>query len=110
MGNGPNQERRRFPRVDIACPISVVTQGGEPPIEGKTVNLSRGGAFIRIPLESAPKDRRVVDVHLMGIGPDREGPGFRCKATVIRHEKTNTPGAVGLALQFDRILPFDPAW
>ena len=38
------KERRRFPRVEVEWPVTMLTTRG--PIEGKVVNVSLGGAFV----------------------------------------------------------------
>jgi hypothetical protein len=42
-------DKRRYPRVEIAWPVTVMTPYG--PVGGTTQNLSIGGACIRLPEE-----------------------------------------------------------
>ena len=47
MAMAPKTESRRHPRADIKWPVVMLTHNGL--VDGKTENLSLGGAFIRFP-------------------------------------------------------------
>ena len=47
MAMAPKTESRRHPRAEIKWPVVMLTHNGL--VDGKTENLSLGGAFIRFP-------------------------------------------------------------
>ena len=46
MPENPAQERRRYPRYPIFCPLEYKAEDGEPKEGSTTLNISEGGALI----------------------------------------------------------------
>jgi len=101
------QERRRFKRVTVSCPVTVFSRGGEELATGKTVDLSDGGAFVAIPMEKI----ETVDGPLnVAFALPRTTPNSQmiedvaCHATVLRRQPMRSDDHAGLALRFTRPL------
>ncbi|MHC4983636.1 MAG: PilZ domain-containing protein [Planctomycetota bacterium] len=99
------QERRRFKRHNVACPIKISDGCGGDPVETTTVNVSRGGALLVVPADRAPECKSTVEVQLSAQDTEGEVRQFSCRATVVRHEHVEAAGQTGVALKFDEPLP-----
>ena len=105
--NNAQQNRRRFERYEMAYPIRLLRPSGEKIAETRTVNLSRGGAMFRLPVEEAPDCGSVVQIVLtVPRGPAKTAE-LHSEATVVRREGSTGDEVVGVAVQFAEPLPFD---
>jgi hypothetical protein len=89
----------------VSYPIAIVGKDGEPLASTTTVDLSRGGAFFRLPQKDAPAANSVVEVSLSAPGADRRVTDFCCRARVVRRQPAGEAGDVGVALEFACPLP-----
>jgi len=99
------QERRHFPRHNVACPIKILDRSGGVSFETKTANLSRGGALFYVAANRAPKANSTIEIGLSAPGADGKMDQFCCQAVVIRLQESQMPGQVGVAVAFTCPLP-----
>ncbi|MFW6133261.1 MAG: PilZ domain-containing protein [Planctomycetota bacterium] len=98
-------ERRRHKRHEAAYPVTVFDASGKVLARTRTVNISRGGLLLRAPREVAPAPKDTVEVDLSAPGSDARVAEFFCQAQVVRHQPIDSPGHVGVALEFTHPLP-----
>ncbi len=100
-------ERRRHKRHDISCPVTIHNPGGEMLFQAKTTNISDGGIFIAVPINSLQKLGRKINVSLR---LPRSTPNtfmfedFACHASVVRHEPLTDHEQAGIAMAFAKPL------
>ncbi len=101
-------ERRRHKRHGLACPTTLVVQGGKH-VKAKTTNISDSGACIEI----SPQDSAAVEGHLsIQLALPRKTANtymledFISSATVVRRIRGDKQ-KVGLAIQFVSPLKLD---
>lgn len=73
--------KRRYPRKIAAWPAWVKFHRSARYLKGKTRNVSRGGAYITLPLDETPIAGEPVDF-ILGIPRDGDGEGEYAIQTV----------------------------
>jgi c-di-GMP-binding flagellar brake protein YcgR len=58
------QERRRYSRTNVACPVRVYGPDHRLLVTGKTVDISAGGVKILGPAPDAPAPGDIVDLEI----------------------------------------------
>jgi hypothetical protein len=105
MGHMPGleEERRRHPRKPVESALRVFSYGGEHLAAGRTLNLSDGGAFVRIPVDalSGLPSRVNITFSVPREDPTPETPEeYAAEARVIRQQPMRDAKAAGVALEF----------
>ncbi len=100
-------ERRRHKRHDLACPTTLVVEGGKL-MKAKTINISDGGAYIALHTEEMPRCEAKVAVRLSL--PRKTANSFMFEdiaaaARIIRSEDKGRSAA--LAIEFDSPMKLD---
>ena len=96
-------ERRKHKRHQMSCPLSILRAGEKEPLQGKTVDLSDGGALLPIPIKVIPRVSERVRV-VLAI-PRTTANTYMVEeipveARVVRHQPMEDNSVVGIALQF----------
>ena len=96
-------ERRKHKRHRIACPLSILRSGAKEPLQGKTLDVSDGGAILPIPIKAVPRVSERVRV-VLAI-PRSTANTYMLEevpveARVVRHQPMEDNSVVGIALQF----------
>ena len=97
-------EKRKHPREVLSCPISLYTQGGELVAQGKTHDISDGGALLPLAVENLPKIEQMTNG---AFSVPRSTTctymleDFACDAKVVRHQPMLDDAMAGVALQFE---------
>lgn len=98
-------EQRRDVRSDLAWPVSVWIPEANRFFSGKSVNVSKGGAFISLPMTAPVRPGHEIEVNFprtMSLAKQK-GQYARIKtAKVLRVERNEMlhSGTIGLAVQF----------
>lgn len=98
-------ERRRFKRIDLACPIEISGHQGHFQARGRTINVSDGGVMISIPAKIVPhvKEKIKVTVSIPRITPNtRMIEKIDSLATVLRHQERPDENLSEIALRFTK--------
>lgn len=86
MGAVP--ERRRFPRIQLALTVELRFASAEAAIESRTVDISEGGVFIRMP-QPRPEGTAIrLQLHVGGRALEIGGVVVRC----VRPGEGASPG------------------
>jgi hypothetical protein len=102
-------ERRRHKRQALACPVIVASPHGRVLGQTKAINLSDGGVYIPLPLDSVPTPSSRVK---LVISVPRTTANtymleeFNCSARVLRHHPLLDEKLAGVALQFVESVQF----
>ncbi len=101
-------ERRQHKRHELRCPVVVRGDDGEPLAETATVNISDGGVFVTVPIDSVPA--RGCPVRLDLRIPRQTTNTYMLedvtrRATVVRHTALKDDGHAGVAVEFERDEP-----
>lgn len=97
-------EKRKHRRAVLRCPISLYTQDGELVAQGKTHDISDGGALLPAPVEKLPRIDQMTNV---AFAVPRSTTctymleDFACGAKVVRHQPMLDDSMAGVALQFE---------
>jgi hypothetical protein len=101
-------DRRKYPRLRQSFPVELCRQGSRSPLEGTSVDLSQGGAFIKLKQLGAlkVKDAAVISFSLP---PDYTGQKKTIRlqggAVITRVDRENK----GIGVEFTRNLKqFEP--
>lgn len=97
-------ERRRNPRTDLSCPVSLYDRAGELIIRSKAVNVSDGGLLVSVPLQTLPQldDRTNVTFSVPRSTPTTYMlEDFACGATIVRQQPMVDDEFAGVALAFE---------
>jgi PilZ domain len=97
------QERRRRPRLTLACPVRLFRIGYESRVETKTENISCEGFFCITESFFSPHEK--LDCELVLTNEDTrpmvdEAIIIRCRAEVVRVERHNENSAFGVGCRF----------
>lgn len=98
-------EQRRNVRSDIAWPVSIWMPEANRFFNGKSVNVSKSGAYISVPLTAPVREGHEIEVNFprtMSLAKQK-GQYARIKnARVIRVDRRQLlqEGAIGVAIQF----------
>ena len=104
MPDTQSTEKRKHPRAVLSCPISLFTQAGELVVQGKTHDISDGGALLPAPVEKLPRIDQMTNV---AFSVPRSTTctymleDFSCEAKVVRHQPMLDDSMAGVALQFE---------
>ena len=99
-------ERRKHPRKDLQCPVTLAGQGNQVIARTRSLNISDGGLFMTVPGEATLEVGTVLHVQF---ALPRSTPNtfmlepFACDGRVVRRQPAGK-GNVGAALQFSRPL------
>ncbi|MCE5185803.1 MAG: PilZ domain-containing protein [Planctomycetaceae bacterium] len=98
-------EQRRNVRSDIAWPVSIWMPDANRFFNGKSVNVSQGGAYISLPMTSPVREGHEVEVNFPRTTSlaKQKGQYARIKnARVIRVDRKQMlqDGCIGMAVQF----------
>jgi len=99
------QERRKFRRFALSCPMSVHGADGHLLAHGKTLNLSDGGAYMVVTIDALLRmgktarldfsvPRTTANTHLW--------EKFTCNAQILRHEPLVDDSHAGIAIRFEQ--------
>ena len=106
------RENRTHHRFALSYPIRLISFRGHEMAASETVNVSRSGAFIVIPVHQMPEPGEILSVSITV--PDTHNSGenlgeFVSEASVVRHHPRDDVSADGgLALAFAKPLAFIP--
>ena len=98
-------EQRKDMRSDLAWPVSVWIPEANRFFTGKSINVSKGGAFISLPITAPVRPGHEIEVNFprtMSLARQK-GQYARIKtAKVIRVERSELlrTGTIGMAVQF----------
>ena len=98
-------EQRKDMRSDLAWPVSVWIPEANRFFTGKSINVSKGGAFISLPITAPVRPGHEIEVNFprtMSLARQK-GQYARIKtAKVIRVERNELlrTGTIGMAVQF----------
>lgn len=89
----------------MSYPITVFTRGGEPLSTSRTLDLSRGGALLALPVEAIKKLGSFVNVTISL--PEEsyhanEALAFTCQARIVRRHDLTDGSQEAVALEFAR--------
>jgi hypothetical protein len=101
-GRERSAEQRSRPRIDLHCPLRLFDVSGETVAVGSTENLSEGGLYAVIPVESLPGLGEQLNIELALPAP-HGGRGMRAvhaPGRVIRHEALEEFHRAGVAIRF----------
>ena len=98
-----DEQRRQFTRVDISCPVSMISDAGRHLAKGKTLNAGDGGLLLSVPVEMADKMTGAIDLH-MCVPRSTDNTfmfeDFTCRANVIRRHPLADDSHTGIVVQF----------
>ena len=98
-------EQRQNTRSDIAWPVSIWMPEANRFFNGKSINVSKGGAYISVPMTAPVREGHEIEVNFprtMSLARQK-GQYARIKnATVIRVDRKQMlqDGSIGMAVQF----------
>ena len=98
-------EQRRAVRSDIAWPVSIWMPEANRFFNGKSINVSKGGAYISVPMTAPVREGHEIEINFprtMSLAKQK-GQYARIKnARVIRVDRRQMlqDGAIGIAVQF----------
>jgi len=101
------QERRQFPRFDLACPLTICEPDGREVATTKTLNVSDGGLFAAVPVKTLPAHGTRVALTLR---IPRSTPNtfmleeLEAAGQIIRQQPMKDHSMAGIALRFARPL------
>jgi hypothetical protein len=101
MADAP--DNRQHHRFRLTYPIRLISSRGHEMAASETVNVSRSGAFIVIPVQQMPEPGEILNVSISV--PDQHNSGqslgeFVSEASVVRHhprDDDSTQGGVALS-------------
>lgn len=102
-------DKRGQKRRELECPAVVADSSGEHLVNGRTVNISDGGAVISIPVKSLPDIQKRVRVKISVprlTANTRMQEEFISDATVIRHQPLLDDSCVGMVIRFTEPMDF----
>jgi len=98
-------EQRRDVRSDLTWPVSIWLPEANRFFNGKSVNVSKGGAFISVPMTTPVRPGHEIEINFprtMSLAKQK-GQYARIKhAKVLRVERRQMlkAGSIGIAVQF----------
>jgi len=96
-------ERRRHPRVVVACPAKVFDTHQRLIVKGKTVDVAAGGVRIMGPMKQEPKPGTEVEVEVELLLPDATKLRKVQRSATIR--RVDVMGEwTALALEFTKLV------
>jgi c-di-GMP-binding flagellar brake protein YcgR len=98
-GSVPAQDRRRFPRIQLALTVQLRFPSAEAALESSTVDISEGGVFIRMP---NPRPEGTVIRLLLHVGERVLEIGV-----VVRCTRSGEGEPVGIGVLFTELRPDD---
>jgi len=99
-------EQRRDVRSDLSWPVSIWLPEANRFFNGKSVNVSKGGAFISVPMTTPVRAGHEIEINFprtMSLAKQK-GQYARIKhAKVLRVERRQMlqAGSIGIAVQFE---------
>ena len=99
----PPQERRQFPRIQLAAAVELRFASPEAAIESSTVDISEGGVFIRMP---NPRPEGT----LIQLGLHVGGRRLSIGGVVVRSVRPGEGAAPGIGVLFTDLRPDDAAF
>ncbi len=96
-------ERRKHRRAELRCPVTLRDTEGNALAKARAENVSDGGVFLSIPINSLPHFGIELDV---SFSVPRTTPNtymleeFNCKARIVRHQPMVNCDQAGMGLQF----------
>lgn len=100
-----DDERRKYKRQDVACPLWLNGANGGTALRGRTSNISDGGALVPIASDDSPAAGETVHVKF---SIPRSTPNtflyeeFCSPAVVVRCERKAKDRPLFVALRFDQ--------
>jgi len=98
-------EQRRDVRSDLSWPVSIWLPEANRFFSGKSINVSRGGAYITLPMTTPVRPGHEIEVNFprtMSLAKQK-GQYARIKqGKVLRVERSNMlrSGSIGIAVEF----------
>jgi c-di-GMP-binding flagellar brake protein YcgR len=98
------EDRRRFSRHDLECPVVLLQEKSEVLARTKTINVSDGGALVPMYASAMPETGKKVHVRF---SVPRSTPnsymleGFSSEATIVRHHTEGDEEVSCIGLEFD---------
>jgi hypothetical protein len=99
----PQQERRQFPRIQLAVAVELRFASPEAALESSTVDISEGGVFIRMPNPRPEGTPIQIGLH---VGGRRLSIG----GVVVRCVRPGEGAAPGIGVLFTDLRPDDAAF
>ncbi|HOK65289.1 MAG TPA: PilZ domain-containing protein [Anaerohalosphaeraceae bacterium] len=98
-------EQRKEVRTELSWPVSVWLPGANRFFNGRSVNVSKGGAYLTIPLTAPVRPGQEVELNFPRTSQlaHQKGQYARIKAgKVVRVDRSRmmSEGVLGLAVQF----------
>jgi uncharacterized protein (TIGR02266 family) len=100
---GQAQDRRRFPRIQLALTVQLRFPSAEAALESSTVDISEGGVFIRMPNPRAEGTAIRLQLHVGGRVLEIGG-------VVVRCTRPGEGEPVGIGVLFTELRPDDAAF
>ena len=99
-------EQRNDTRSDLAWPVSVWLPEASRFFNGKSVNISKGGVFLSVPMTTPVKTGHVVEINFPRTATlaKEKGRYARIKSgKVVRVDRSNMleGASIGLAVEFE---------
>jgi uncharacterized protein (TIGR02266 family) len=101
---GPSaQDRRRFPRIQLAVAVELRFASAEAALESRTVDISEGGVFIRMPRPRPEGTSIQLRLHVGGRVLEIGG-------VVVRSVRPGEGEPAGIGVWFTDLRPEDAAF
>jgi hypothetical protein len=100
-------ERRENKRNELSCPVTLTNGHSEVTATAKSLNISDGGALIKLPADSVPSfgSELIIKLSVPRKTANTYMPEeFVCNGRVVRHQPLEDDRWIGVALQFGRPL------
>ena len=104
------EERRRYPRFKLFCPVKLLGESGKLLAEAQTLDISDGGMLVLLPSGPAPAIGTVLAVRLhvpSSASDSGEMRQFSCQGRVLRHANIGPGKRIALAIEFLGPVQFD---
>ena len=97
------QEQRRHKRLKLGCPVSFFTRGGKVVTKGKSLDISDGGTFVSVPIETIDQLQGRLNV-TFSVPRSTENTymleDFACQADILRQQPLVDENLAGVAMAF----------
>ncbi len=95
-----SNERRSHTRHKLICPITLFGRGGEVLVKTNTTDLSHGGTYVTVAQDRVQGAENINVAFSIPDTADRQIEGFAASARIIRLDRSDQAGQIGMALQF----------
>lgn len=99
----PAEDRRRFPRIQLALTVQLRFASAEAALESRTVDISEGGVFIRMPKPRPEGTAIRLQLHVGGRVLEIGG-------VVVRSVRPDEGEPPGIGVLFTELRPEDASF